>query len=147
MIVVVIIGVLSGLAIPRFMEATKRAKYSQARLHLKRMYQALLDFYAENGCYPRDVWPNIEPPGLVANYLDEWPSPDRDPFNAVYDYEEWEIGGGYSWIGVVYLGRDLIHDGGVESGSYYVKNGISGELLSYGNDLYIVVDTRGKPCP
>ena len=61
MIVVVIIGVLSSLAIPRFSQATRKAKYSQARLHLKRMYQALTVYYADNGCYPRDTYPNIGP--------------------------------------------------------------------------------------
>ncbi len=145
MIVVVIIGILSSLAIPRFSQASRKAKYSQARLHLKRMYQALTVFYAENGCYPQDTYPNIGPPELVPNYLAEWPAPDRDPFGSIYDYEEWTIDD-HSWIGVTYLGENLLHDGGVEAGSYYVENGKDGELLEYGDDLYIVVDVNGMPC-
>jgi len=147
MVVVVIVGVLAAIAIPKFSEAARKSKYSQARLHLKRMYQALDNFYAERGCYPKDVWPNINPPGLVPNYLDEWPGPDRDPLNAVYDYEQWPIGGGVSWIGVVYVGPDLLHDGGTNAGSYYTRHGGRGDLLDFGNDVYIVVDLAGKPCP
>ncbi len=146
MIVVVIVGVLAAIAIPRFSEAARRAKYSQARLHLKRMYQALESFYAEKGCYPPDVWPNITPPGLVPNYLEEWPGPDRDPLNAVYDYEEWSMEGGISWIGVVYVGPDLLHDGGTNQGSYYTLNGENGEMLEFGDDVYIVVNKNGAPC-
>ena len=146
MIVVIIIGILAAISIPRFSEAARRAKYSQARLYLKRIYQALDNFYAENGCYPRDVWPNLNPPGLVPGFLDEWPGPDRDPLNAVYDYEEWSLGS-VSWIGVVYLGPDLLHDGGTEGGSYYTTHGRRGEMLECGNDIYIVVDKAGVPCP
>lgn len=147
MIVVVIIGTLAAIAIPRFTKAAKKAKYSQARLHLKRMYQALENFYAEKGCYPPDVHPNIKPPGLVPGFLEEWPRPNRDPLNSVYDYEEWPVRGDVSWIGVCYLGPDLLHDGGTNAGSYYTRHGKRGEMLDYGDDVYIVVDREGKPCP
>jgi len=146
MIVVVIIGILSAIAIPTFTAAAKRAKYSQARIWLKRIYQAAQQFYAENGCYPRDVWPNIKPPGLVPQYVDVWPNPSRDPFNATYDWEEWSRGRGQSWIGVVYTGKNLLHDGGVNWGSYYTQYGKPGEIGKIGDDLYIVIDLYGTPC-
>ena len=38
MIVVVIIGILAALAIPRFMQATTKSKQSEARLILKQIY-------------------------------------------------------------------------------------------------------------
>jgi len=147
MIVMLIIGILAALAIPKYADASRRAKYSQARLHLKRIYQALESFYAEKGCYPPDVWTNVRPAGLVPKYLDEWPGPARDPMNAVYDYEEWRGPRGTSWIGVVYCGPNLLHDGGTNWGSYYTKNGKNGEMLEYGDDVYIVVNIAGKPCP
>jgi len=52
MIVVVIIGVLSALAIPRFSQASKKAKKTEARLMLKRIYQAAQMCYMERGGYP-----------------------------------------------------------------------------------------------
>jgi len=147
MLVVIIIGVLASLSIPRFLEASKKAKYSQAHMFLKRMYVGLLDFYTEKGCYPADVYPNIKPPGLVPLYVDEWPSPTRDPLNSMYDYQEWNRGGGFSWIGVTYVGEDLLHDRATNWGSYYTTHGKPGEILSVGDDLFIVVDLKGVPCP
>ena len=52
MIVVVIIGVLAGLAIPRFTKASRKAKVSEAKLVIKNIYQALQTYYTSNGHYP-----------------------------------------------------------------------------------------------
>jgi prepilin-type N-terminal cleavage/methylation domain-containing protein len=55
MIVVVIIGILAALAVPRFMRATTKAKQSEAKQILKqiytmqRSYRQLYDTYACNG--------------------------------------------------------------------------------------------------
>ena len=53
MIVVVIIGILSSLAIPRFLKAAKRAKISEAKLMLKNIYEAALEYYQAKGTYPK----------------------------------------------------------------------------------------------
>ena len=52
MIVVVIIGILAALAIPRFMEATKKAKVTEGKGILKQIYVAARAYYQENGEYP-----------------------------------------------------------------------------------------------
>ena len=52
MIVVVIIGILAALAIPRFMAASKKAKISEARGVLKQIYTQAESYYQENGQYP-----------------------------------------------------------------------------------------------
>ncbi len=52
MIVVVIIGILAALAIPRFMAASKKAKVSEAKGILKQVYVASEAYYQENGEYP-----------------------------------------------------------------------------------------------
>ena len=52
MIVVVIIGILAALAIPRSMAASKKAKVSEARGVLKQLYVAAETYYQENGQYP-----------------------------------------------------------------------------------------------
>ncbi|MCK5833690.1 prepilin-type N-terminal cleavage/methylation domain-containing protein [bacterium] len=146
MIVVVIIGVLSALAIPRFSEAARKAKYTQARLYLKYFFQSLSIFYTEKGCYPTEVLPNIPPFGLVPQYADEWPGPDRDPMNSLFDYEQWPATAG-NWIGVIYLGPNLIHDGGSGSSTFYASNGKPGQILEFGDDIYIVISTEGRVCP
>lgn len=64
MIVVVIIGILSALAIPRFMRATTKSKQSEAKLILKqiyvmeRAYRQEYDTYWGNGVTASAAAPN-----------------------------------------------------------------------------------------
>ena len=51
MIVVVIIGILAALAIPRFMQATVKAKESEAKTVLKQIYTLERVYRQENGAY------------------------------------------------------------------------------------------------
>jgi type IV pilus assembly protein PilA len=51
MIVVVIIGILAALAIPRFMEATIKAKQSEAKTVLKQIYTLQRAHRQETGSY------------------------------------------------------------------------------------------------
>jgi type IV pilus assembly protein PilA len=51
MIVVVIIGILAALAIPRFMQATSKSKQSEAKQLLKQMYTMEHAFRQESGFY------------------------------------------------------------------------------------------------
>lgn len=55
MIVVVIIGILAALAIPRFMEATKKAKQSEARTVLKQILTLERSYRQETGAYDTDL--------------------------------------------------------------------------------------------
>jgi type II secretory pathway pseudopilin PulG len=64
MIVVVIIGILAAMAIPRFMRTTTKAKQSEAKQILKqiytmqRAYRQYYDTYACNGQTMCGAWPN-----------------------------------------------------------------------------------------
>jgi len=51
MIVVVIIGILAALAIPRFMSATVKAKESEARTILKQIFTLERTYRQETGAY------------------------------------------------------------------------------------------------
>jgi len=51
MIVIVIIGILAALAIPRFMSATDKAKRSEAVSILKQIYVLERSYWAENSVY------------------------------------------------------------------------------------------------
>src|SRR5574341_443796 len=61
MIVIVIIGVLAGLAIPRFMKATVKAKQTEAKQLLKQIFIMQESYKLEND----DYW--VPPEGVEAN--------------------------------------------------------------------------------
>jgi prepilin-type N-terminal cleavage/methylation domain-containing protein len=54
MIVVVIIGILAALAIPRFMQATTKSKQSEAKQLLKQIYTMERTYRQANGTYGDD---------------------------------------------------------------------------------------------
>ncbi len=51
MIVVVIIGILAALAIPRFMAATTKSKMSEAKTMLKQVHVLMRSYYQESDTY------------------------------------------------------------------------------------------------
>ena len=55
MIVVVIIGILAALAIPRFMQATTKSKQSEAKQILKQIYTMNRAYRQEHGVYHNDL--------------------------------------------------------------------------------------------
>ena len=55
MIVVVIIGILAALAIPRFMQATTKSKQSEAKQLLKQIYTMERAYRQETGSYSLDL--------------------------------------------------------------------------------------------
>ncbi len=55
MIVVVIIGILAALAIPRFMQASVKAKAREGNMVLKQIWTAASSYYEENGVFPGAV--------------------------------------------------------------------------------------------
>ena len=61
LIVLVIIGILAGLAIPRYMSSTTRAKQTEAKEHLYQIYLMERSFFEANDRY----W--IPESGLVAS--------------------------------------------------------------------------------
>jgi type II secretion system protein G len=78
MIVVVIIGILAAIAIPKFSNASARSKEKEAEVILKQVYTMQETYRAENGAYATTVAqlesvgfenPN---PDAVKNYI--WPA-------------------------------------------------------------------------
>jgi len=52
MVVVVILGILAGLVLPRFMGRTEEAKKTKARLQIENLEGALKLYKLDNGMYP-----------------------------------------------------------------------------------------------
>lgn len=54
MFLLVFAVILAALAIPRFVEASKKSKVSEAKLVLKQIWTASMTYYEEHGLYPYD---------------------------------------------------------------------------------------------
>jgi prepilin-type N-terminal cleavage/methylation domain-containing protein len=65
MIVVVIIGILAALAIPRFMRATTKSKQSEAKQILKQVYTMQRTYRQENNTYFAGTASAAAPNGLA----------------------------------------------------------------------------------
>ncbi len=143
LIVVLIIGILAQLALPVYHQVTDDAKYKQIDLEMKQMHQALRAFYSEHGGYPPDVYPSEPPPGLVPNFMDEWPTIENDPFGAEYDYEAWRVGGDNYWIGITYRGKNKLRDTGTYGGCWFVQHGVDGVPLKHADDMGIQIAADG----
>lgn len=65
MIVVVIIGILAALAVPRFMRATTKSKQSEAKQLLKQIYTMERTYRQENNTYLVGTASAAAPNGLV----------------------------------------------------------------------------------
>jgi prepilin-type N-terminal cleavage/methylation domain-containing protein len=73
MIVVVIIGILAAIAIPKFGAASDRAKEKEADGILKQMYTLQSAYFAQHGEYATNFIPDLqsvgwEPPTNLQNY-------------------------------------------------------------------------------
>lgn len=94
--VLVIISILAGIGVLRFTSLIEASKVSKAVAEVNTLKKALMAFFADNGGFPPDVGPDIDP-GLAYNkgswsgwngpYIDKWP--DKTPWGGSYDYEYW----------------------------------------------------------
>jgi type IV pilus assembly protein PilA len=83
MIVVVIIGILAALAIPRFMAATVKAKQSEARTILKQIYTLERVYRQGEGVYTADLTAiGFNDPGTNAKYTYSISAAAADAFTA-----------------------------------------------------------------
>lgn len=52
MVVIVILGVLAGLIVPKFMDEPQKARVVKAKLQMESVSMALKKYYIDNGYYP-----------------------------------------------------------------------------------------------
>jgi prepilin-type N-terminal cleavage/methylation domain-containing protein len=106
--VVVIVGVLSSVALPNFLDSTDRARYAKASGDMGRMKTALKEFYENNSSFPGDVNQGQVPVGIANGYLSDWPT--TGPYGAQYDYDSYDSGTGGCYIQIVFRGINGARD-------------------------------------
>ena len=108
MVVVVIIGILAALIVPRLMDRPDQARVVAARQDIAALMQALKFFKLDNGTYPsaeQGLPALVKPPQgsgalPVTPYLDRLPN---DPWGHPYQYQ---VPGTHGDIDVFSLGAD-----------------------------------------
>ena len=68
-VVIAILGVLAGLAIPRFVNANMAARGSKILADMNACESAINIYYVKNGDYPSNT------ANLVSSYMANWPKP------------------------------------------------------------------------
>ncbi len=130
MVVIVILGILAGLIVPRIMERPDQAKQMKARVQIEALETALKLYKLDNGSYPtteQGLQALVEPPqtgGIPANwkkggYLEKGKVP-LDPWDNEFVYLSPGVHGEYD---IISYGAD-----GVPEGEDASKDIVSWEL-------------------
>jgi general secretion pathway protein G len=96
MVVIVILGILAGLVLPRFMGRTEEARKVKAKLQIENLESALKLYKMDNGAYPtteQGLEALVQKPTTGAvpgnwregGYLEKGKTP-QDPWNRAYVY-------------------------------------------------------------
>lgn len=90
MLVVIIIGVLSAMVVPRLVGRSEQARIAASRADIESNLSIALDLYElDNGSFPSDLdglmrEPSPAPPGWNGPYLKKYP---KDPWGEEYKYK------------------------------------------------------------
>ena len=90
MIVLVILGLLASIALPKYQNYLDKGKYKTSQLSLKKVAEALEQYHAEHGQYPPlQTWEQAAAENSVLlEYLTEVPKTDK--WNRPYDIKAGE---------------------------------------------------------
>lgn len=81
-VVIAILGILAGIAIPRFLDSQASAKGAKIVADLRTIDSAATIYYAKNSKFPTAIKGNNPPTtdGFVGTYLAAWPEPRTGTF-------------------------------------------------------------------
>ncbi len=90
MVVIVILGILAGLIVPKIMDAPEKAKRSKARMQIESLETALKMYKLDNGVYPPSLQGLVEQADGAKNfrkggYLEKGKIP-KDPWSNDFVY-------------------------------------------------------------
>lgn len=85
MVVIVILGLLATLVVPKVMDSLERAKKGKAISDINSIASALDDYAINNGNYPETLQELVEPDENGYSFLKQKAVP-MDPWNSPYQY-------------------------------------------------------------
>ena len=89
MIVVIIIGILAAIAIPKYMDVTKKAEAARVIADFRTILVAVEMCLAETGEYPPDYYPGSIPRELRPYFAKGFSFDLRPTMDVRYDWENW----------------------------------------------------------
>lgn len=140
LIVIIILGVLSAVALPSLLAQGENARYTEARLQMDAIGKELKSYRLEKGYFPPDVYPNLTPEGL--NYFPKT-SDGVVPYDSRYDYESWDVNSNQCYIQITFFGKDGDRESPTEQ-EIYSEPGVY--EYNSGDDLLYVLGTYDQPC-
>jgi len=104
MIVMVIIGILAAIAIPKYVDITKKAQAARVIADFRTILVAVEMCLAETGEYPRDYYPGGVPYELRPYLAEGFSFNLRPSMDVRYDWDNWVINGRpkHSFTGILY---------------------------------------------
>jgi prepilin-type N-terminal cleavage/methylation domain-containing protein len=99
LMVMVILGLLSGIALLRYIDIRNSARAASLAGDFRNVQVAALNYYADNETWPPESGPGVVPTGL-AKYLGAPLNGSFDRGLYLLDYENVDMGGGGPIIGI-----------------------------------------------
>ncbi len=99
----IIVGILSTIAIPAYVETIDKFHYGEAKLQMACLKRELEAFRTEKGYFPADVSRDRVPLGIECFFKI---NTTLTPYNSKYDYENWTTSEGCI-IKITFLGKDI----------------------------------------
>lgn len=104
MIVVLIIGILAAVAVPKYMDITKKAQAARVISDFRTILVAVEMCLSDTGEYPPDYYPGGVPYALRPYLADGFTFNLNPSMNVKYDWDNWVIDGRpkHSFTGIMY---------------------------------------------
>lgn len=140
LVVIIILGILSAVAIPSLLAQVDKAHYAEAKIQMGAIAKELKSERLEQGYFPPDVFTNQVPSGL--SFFPRT-SDGNVPYDSRYDYESWDVNGNQCYIQVTFFGKNGDRDSPANQ-ELYTQAGIY--EYEPGDDLLYVLGTYNQSC-
>lgn len=139
MIVVIIIGILAAIAIPRYIDVTKKAEAARVISDFRTILVAVQMCVSETGEYPPDYYPGGIPYELRPYFADGFSFNLNPAMDVRYDWDNWVVNGRpkHSFTGILIGISVTTHDMALVNAISEIYDG--GFMYSLGNNYTFVM--------